>query len=224
IDIFGAVMPLLPVIWETALHHPEDIGALLHEFGVDKMIENWLSENAGLVTGIAIGVGIMVAIFPQIAIVALGTVAAAAAIVGIIDAVIHIAQGIAWLVNKAKEAVVQAFNAIKNAIKAFAKWICDWWDRAGRAYAAANPYFKVDTEKLRSYATRIHNVNNRLRRLDNELRGLYWQVGLLDIWDIVRANFLTSGSPTLNQIKSYLNDTASRFETAESKAYRHIGG
>jgi hypothetical protein len=224
IDIFDAVMPLLPMIWETALHHPEDIGTLLHAFGVDKTIEKWLSENAGVITGIAIGVGILVAIFPQIAIATLGTVAAAAAMIGIIDAVIHIVQGIAWLASKAKEAIVQAFNVIKNAIKAFAKWLRDWRDRAGRAYAAANPYFKVDTEKLRSYATRIHNVNSRLRTLDSGLRGLYWQVGLLDIWDIIRANFLTSGSPTLNQIKSYLNDAASRFETAENKAYRHMGG
>ena len=81
-----------------------------------------------------------------------------------------------------------------------------------------NPFFRVDTDKLRNYAGRIRDINARLRTLDGDLRGLYWQVGFLDLWDILVANVLTSGSPTLRQIESYLNHAAQTFETAESKA------
>ena len=107
-------------------------------------------------------------------------------------------------------------------------WIKKAWDnfrnKAGRDYVAKNPNFKVDTDKLRNYATRITRVNSRLGQLDADLRSLYWQVGFFDLWAIVRVNILTSESPTLRRIISYLNDTAESFDRAESKARGHMGG
>jgi hypothetical protein len=207
----GAIIAAWPVILETILTHPGDIGTILHELGVDKAIENWIKENPWKFAGVCIGLAILAPIIvPIIKVIT---------VVGILmDAIIRIIQGINWLGAKIKETLIQLFNSIKNAIKAFAKWISEWRNRAGRAYAATHPYFAVDTTKLRNYAARINNVNTRLRNLDHELNGLYWQVGLLDFWDILVANLLTGGSPTLNQIKAYLNEAADRFEAAENKA------
>jgi|GEM_PF-2845694 len=94
----------------------------------------------------------------------------------------------------------------------------------GIQYVDKNPYFKVDTSKLREYATRINNINVRLGRLDNDLRSLYWQVGLVDVMDIWVANLQASVSPTLTRVKRYLNNAADRFETADNKARVYMGG
>lgn len=123
-----------------------------------------------------------------------------------------------WLVDK----VVELCNAIQMWINEVIEFLRS--NSAGGRYASSNPYFRVDTAKLNNYAIRINNVNNRLRRLDGELRGLYWQVGFLDIWDIMVANSLTSGSPTLMQVKTYLDTAASRFENADNRACENMGG
>lgn len=94
----------------------------------------------------------------------------------------------------------------------------------GVRYARENPYIKVDTEKLREYARRIERINVRLRNLDAELSSVFWQVSPLDMWRFSWINMLTSGSPTLNQVKEYLNNSAERFESAESKANGYVGG
>ncbi|MDR1210345.1 MAG: DUF2974 domain-containing protein [Clostridiales bacterium] len=216
IDIPAALVTALPILLETALTHPEDIDAVIHELGIDVAVENWIKENPWQFAGICVGLAILSPIIVPIVTVV--------AVIGIFaDAVIRIVQGVSWLANKAKEAIIQAFNAIKNAIGKIAQWLRNTFD-SGVRYVNSNPYFKVDTAKLRGYASRIDRVNQRLRNLDSGLRGLYWQVGLLDIWDILCANLLTSGSPTLNQVRSYLNNTADRFETAESKARGYADG
>lgn len=150
--------------------------------------------------------------------------AASAVAVGLlVDAVIRIVQGVKELAQKVKEAIVTILTAVKKAVNAIYKWVRNTFN-AGVRYTNANPYFRVDTDKLRGYASRINAVNNRLRTLDSGLRGLYWQVGLLDIWDILCANLLTGGSPTLNKVKTYLNNTADRMEIAENKARGYMGG
>ena len=107
-------------------------------------------------------------------------------------------------------------------------WLKKAWqkvnNRHGVQYAAANPHFKVDTDRLRNYATRLSSVNKRLNTLDGNLNGLYLQVGLLDILDILVANILISESRSLNQAISYLNDAASRFEAADNNARGYVGG
>jgi hypothetical protein len=149
--------------------------------------------------------------------------AAVVEIYKIVDFVITTVQNLKQFGEEAWQAVITICTAIKNAVSKIAQWFHNTFN-AGVHYANSNPYFKVDTGKLRNYATRIYNVNARLNRLDGALNGLFWQVGLLDIWDILVANLLTSGSPTLNQVKSYLNNAADRFETAENKARGYVGG
>ncbi|MFI3312533.1 MAG: Mbeg1-like protein [Eubacteriales bacterium] len=113
------------------------------------------------------------------------------------------------------DAVVSAINSIQAFIHSLS---------AGVKYAANNPYFKVDTAKLESYATRIIMVNARLNDLDDDMRSLYWQVGFSDLWDILTANLIVGGSPTLNKIKNYLNDAADDFALAEQKANQYMSG
>ena len=138
----------------------------------------------------------------------------------IVEQVVNaITAAVGWLKDKS----IELIQAVKKLVSSIRESLRNTFN-AGARYVNSNPYFKVDTDKLRSYAIRINNVNNRLRNLDRELRSLYWQVGFLDLWDIMMANLITSGSPTLMQIKSYLNNAAERFEKAENKARGNMGG
>lgn len=106
----------------------------------------------------------------------------------------------------------------------FLKNIRDIMAAPGVRYVRENPSFRVDTGKLRGYADRIGIVTHRLNALNDDLRDLYWQVGLLDVIDIVAARLLTGGNASLSPIKRYLNDTADRFDRAERKAREIMGG
>ena len=133
------------------------------------------------------------------------------------DFVARHGAGTAGMVLRLVTAAVLIYDGIKKA-----------WDnfknKAGRDYAAANPYIKLNTTNLRGYASRIVAVNNRISSLDGSLKRLYWQVGFLDLWDIMVANLMTRESSTLDQVKKYLNNAADRFDTAENKACGHMGG
>lgn len=94
----------------------------------------------------------------------------------------------------------------------------------GAKYAASNPYMKADPAKLRSYATRLANVNSRLVQLDRDLDSLYWQVGFMDLGEIVTANLITSYSTNVLLAKTFLNKAAEKLEAADRKALGYMGG
>ncbi|MCM1059917.1 MAG: DUF2974 domain-containing protein [Eubacterium sp.] len=141
----------------------------------------------------------------------------------VIDAAITIYKALTGVYEKAADILVGMFESVKKVINN----IKDLWyqkNNNGIAYVQRDPYFKADTDKLREYAARLERVNNRLRKLDSNMRGLYWQVGLLDLWDILIANMITSKSYAIDQAKKYLYNTAERLENAENKAKNYIGG
>ena len=224
------ILNTLPVILETALLNPGDLMRLL-----SKPVAAWAAENADELVCVALGATIITLIFPQIVAPLLAAVAVVgavvvtigmliAAVILIIDVVIRIAQALVWLGGLIIDGIVMAFNAIKKAIQSIGKWIKNWWNRKGIAYAAANPLIKADTGKLREYAARLTSINNRLGRLDNSLKEVFWEVSLADMWRFAWINTLTSASPTLYEVRSYLNNTADRLEAAENKARGYIGG
>jgi len=230
LKIPNTLIAFWPVIFETALTHPDDLFSVLKE-----SVENWLTENMDKAACVALFLGIMLIAFPEVIFTILTIVGIVTTItVGIakiifticliIDVIIRIAQGIAWRITKGLDDFIKAFNAIKNALQTLSKKLSDWWNKAGKEYASANPYFKVDTDKLRNYANRINNVNKRLRALDSALKSAFWQVGFFDLDRFGWIIFLTSGSPTLNQVRDYLNDAASRLESADNKACGYVGG
>lgn len=73
----------------------------------------------------------------------------------------------------------------------------------------------VDTYKLNQYAQRIATVNSRIGRLDRRLDSLYWRVGLQGLWNLMQADALTCYSWRLVRCQSYLEQTATDFESVE---------
>lgn len=79
------------------------------------------------------------------------------------------------------------------------------------------PDLEVNTFGLNQYAQRLGNVNRRITNLDWRLKSLYGQVGLLDLWNLIRADALTGYSVRILMCQSYLTQTASDFDAVENK-------
>lgn len=134
-----------------------------------------------------------------------------------------IAQGICDAVEWLKGKSAELFDAICDVVNNIGNWFNEKFNK-GVGYSKENPYFKADTAKLRDYAYRLESLNRRIQALDRGMNDLYWQVGLLDILDILQADLLTHYSWSLNQAKKYLYNTADRLETAERNAQNYLGG
>lgn len=211
LEVWPVLKAALPTLWETAVHNPDQILAVVQAMGLDDKLTTFLKDHPGVAVAAVI-------LLPRI----IPLIADAAAVIALADAAIHIVEGIVDLAKEVKDFVLNCLQAFKEAIGRLREFL--YRISPGVRYAEKNPYFKVDTAKMRDYAQRISDVNRRLKALDGDLRSLYWQVGLLDIWDILVANLVTSESPTLNQVRSYLTDGAERLEAAERKALEYMGG
>lgn len=75
----------------------------------------------------------------------------------------------------------------------------------------------LDTYKLSRYAERLGNVNRRITNLDVRMDRLYWNVGLLDLGNLIKADALTGFSWRLLRCQGYLNQTAADFNNVEKK-------
>ncbi|MBP3441237.1 MAG: DUF2974 domain-containing protein [Clostridia bacterium] len=110
------------------------------------------------------------------------------------------------------EDVDNFFESVGHSIKTFVKTYSSW----GGYVAAHNPSIIVDPTKLDLYASRLTNVNRRIRSVDRRLDSLYFDVGIKNLWNLVQADALTDYSFRLNQCINYLTHTASDFKTAEN--------
>ncbi len=203
----------LPLILDTLAYHPDQVMAVIAETGLDKKIAEWLKERPAVAVALVLLSPALAKLVTNIELSIL-----------LLDAIYHVVEGVVGTAKKVADFVLHVLDAVKKAIGRLAEWMKAVWNARGNRYAGENPYFKADPGLLREYARRIANVNSRLRQLDRDLDSLYWQVGLLDIWDILCANLITSESWTLNLVRNYLNDTAERLETAERQACQYMGG
>ena len=124
-----------------------------------------------------------------------------------IDSIVDLSRNIKKWFSELKESINVLINKIKTKVVSLT---------SGYKYATANPQIVVDTYKLNNYAQRLQKINGRITKLDRRLDNLYWRVGLLDLWKLMQADALTGYSWRLSRCASYLYETASTFEIAES--------
>lgn len=212
LDFWPAISAAVPLILETALHHPEELWNVISTLGADKLIMNYIAEKPAGALAIIV-----------VAAAALPLITDLASAIVIIDAVIHFVEAAAEIANEIKKFILNSLQALKKNIEAVRAWLRQNFN-PGVRYAKENPYFRADTMKMRGYAQRILRVNQRLKDLDQDLDHLYWQVGFLDLWNIIAANLLTGQSYALSRVASYLNTSADRLDEAEAKALRYMTG
>lgn len=204
-DVYKLLIESSPILAETLVTNPDDLVNVLLIPEINEAARNWVLEHPWETVGIVV----------------LASIVLSAAL--FIDIGIRIIQGIAELAEDIKDKIVDFFEAVKSTYEKFRKWLRKTFNK-GAKYASGHPFFKADTDLLYSYASRLSNVNSRLRNLDSGMRSLYWQVGFLDLWDILCANLITSESTSLNMARNYLSDTADRLSRADNKAKELLEG
>ena len=90
----------------------------------------------------------------------------------------------------------------------------------GQQLTNVDPLIRVDTAKLRSYASRLEIANKRLQNLDKRMDRLYLKVGLRDLFNLLQADLLTGSSWRIANCEKYLDETASDFDATE----RNVAG
>ncbi len=120
--------------------------------------------------------------------------------------------------------VTELGTIISNFIDSIGEWLKENFDK-GYKYATENPYFKVDTYKLREYADRLESVLTQLGNIDSRLD----DIPVLDL-TVDEAAYLLAADLGINKNKvisgsiSYLNDSADEFERIESEIIAQLGG
>ena len=210
-----------PIIQDTLVNNPGDVLNLLHALKVDEMIVDFIKDHPVQAVGITIVSALVFPFIRPVLSVPLNAVLLVESVITIIKAGYAIFEKVPGIVRKAADFVVNCLHWVGDTCGKIARWLHEQFN-AGARYAQDYPYFKADTTMLRTCADRVRSVNERLSRLDSDLRGLYWQVGFLDLWDIFSANLLTGYSPTLRQVESWLRDAAGQLEDADWKACRNF--
>lgn len=211
-ELLYLIEKLGPVLVETVFENPDQILSLLQELEVG----DWILEHPLETIAILAVAQTALSVITPVAVVASNIIFTIVALQTLITAMEQLDEAF-------KTVMLEMLQATLNHLEQFYNWLTG---SAGAAanYVTENPYFQVDTVRLRDYADRIDRINQRLRQLDSDMNGLYWQVGLLDIWDILMANLITGGSPTLRQVSSYLRDAADQMELADRTAMGYMGG
>ncbi|MBQ7016709.1 MAG: DUF2974 domain-containing protein [Firmicutes bacterium] len=215
-NIIVALGTLLPTIIEAAESQgPAGVYAVLKEFGVIDMVINFVEEHPFAAFAITvIGILMLDTIVNIIKIVE--------AITYIVEAFYTIVEKLSELAEEIKKFILDTLESIKEIIGQIKEYLRK--NSPGGKYVRDNPYFSADPALLRDYARRLSNINSRLVSLDHDLNDLYWQVGLLDIWDILQANIITSYSVNVRLAQGYLNSAADKIEAADNKALQYMGG
>ena len=125
----------------------------------------------------------------------------------VIGAVKDIAKGIKEVVDSFVNAMAKFVNGVIGFFKSLDPDV---------RYANDNPHFIVDTTKLRGYGDTLSRLNRTIASIDSRMDGLYSKVGLLDLWNLMQADILTSHNRHIEKAANFCYDTANRFETAEN--------
>ncbi|MFS0865000.1 Mbeg1-like protein [Fredinandcohnia sp. 179-A 10B2 NHS] len=129
------------------------------------------------------------------------------------DQITKLISTVKELTQKIKAEITQFFNDLaKKAAIAFVKLVA----KMG-GYFPVEPYLKVNIDRLYYHAARLENLKRRVNALNDRIDSLYWEVDLLDIDNILRADILTSFNTRLNQNINYLQNAAQLLEHNESK-------
>ncbi len=127
----------------------------------------------------------------------------------IIEKIKNISDKIRNFANDLADCIIDFYNKGKN-------WFNENFN-SGYKEATRHPSFKLDTEKMRTYADRLSKVNSRITKVDRRLDSLYWKVGLFDLWNLMQADLLTGYSVRVLACATALDNTASDYEKNENK-------
>jgi len=173
---------------------------------------------------IGVGYGVEIVKFGYQAVTAIG-----AAVVGVIDATIKgvkkagemikdacvaFVASVQKLTQKLKEKLTSYFDSVKEKVQNFFAGVIDAIRGPG---FPVEPFIKVDLSRLHYYAARLEALMRKSSALNDRIDELYWEVDLLDLNHVFKADILTSFNYRINQNINYLRNTAQLLERDEAK-------
>ncbi|MBQ5994618.1 MAG: hypothetical protein IJL63_02035 [Clostridia bacterium] len=75
---------------------------------------------------------------------------------------------------------------------------------------------KINTDSMKQYAARLAQVNARVVRLNFRIKALYGRVGLIGLYNLIRADQLIHFNWNIELARNYLVQTANEFNTVEA--------
>lgn len=204
----------VPMLIRTMIENPDSFQAVLEKFAPDlaKFIEKHPAITAAIVSVVTV-IAVRY-ILPKV-----GMLLAA---LSLIDFVAETVENLIKFGKKAYTALKNFISDVKKAITKVKEYVKSL--TPGNRYARNNPEFRADTALMRDYANRLRSINSRLVTLDRDMNDLYWQVGLMDVYDILRANIISGYSPRITMCRTYLNSAADALEKADRKVLSYMGG
>lgn len=125
-----------------------------------------------------------------------------------------VTETVGKFVKWSSEQLAEFGNMLQNGYKAFMDGLSHLFGAGPKV--AATPHIRIDTYKLRQYASRLESIKARISSVDSDLNILYLTEGFLDIINLAIAeNLPTKGQ--MNKVINYLQDTAAEFEAAEKR-------
>lgn len=214
IDANKLLLIIIPALIMTMIEHPEDFQALLSS--VLQAITDFATKHPIITIALVLCLPFLVD-----ALLSLGVLVVK--IVALLDVLaIAVELGLKAL-KEVWNFCKTVFETVKNAVQSLKQWARNTFNK-GVSYVRDHPSFSCDPDVLERLADRLRNIQTRLMRLDSDMDTLYWQVGFLDLLDILHANLVTGGSPTLFLAECYLRNTATRISNAETQAAAIMGG
>jgi len=216
------VLKYIPEYYEESFTDTFLLGLLALVFGKDKRgFDDFVDFALRLVDGVVLNpLRFYTTVCVVLAAIVLAVIEFAAYKTGewIVEGIMKIVNKIAEAASAIGEWAEKIANDIREAAVAFCKGLSDWWNKnfnKGYQYAVSNPQVVVDTYKMNTYAQRLESVNNRLGGLDSRLNALYGQVGLFDLWDLLKADYKVGRSDRISSAAGYLRETATAFARVE---------
>ena len=214
----------LPLLEKELFLTPEGHRALLQIIGT--VAESFYKEHgvggciiAGLITAFVL------ATFPVLVFKAIVAVVGFVVLLNIASMAIRLFDAAVDFLGK----FIDGLGDVGQAFKAVFNYLVDFLGKVVGAvagfiksldpdvrYANDNPHIIVNTTKLREYADDLHSINQTIKNIDSQMDSLYSKVGLLDIWNLLQADILTSYNKHIEKAEAYCRDTAARFEAADN--------
>ena len=209
-DFSTLLLEGLPLLLAIAITNPDKVLDLLREMAPE--IAKWIEKHPYMSVVLA---GVLSLVLVSVAAAAIVIINVVEFVKTIVESIVNLAKEIYDNIQKMFQAILDTVNQLKEFIRR---------NSPGGKYVGNHPQFSADTTLLREYANRLRLVNSRLMSLDRDMDDLYWQVGLLDVYDILAANLITGFSGRVVLCQGYLNSAADILEGADRQALGYLGG
>ena len=134
----------------------------------------------------------------------------------VVDTVCKVLEEVYRWVEKA---ISDLRDAVTNLIDSVVNWFKNTFNN-GYRYANENPYFRVNTNKLRDYEGRLAAVYRRVLDVDARLNVWLIKTGICNLPALFGAINLSCGKLPLIKMMNYLQETADEFDRVESEVSR----